>query len=259
MSTNESGATPVRRRLPEARAWWQTFPAMVVRDFAQRRIFWPILKRFYLTHDVYGAENLDELKEPAVFVVVKHASHFDTITMLSSVPPRIRRRLTVAAAKDYFFDRFHVLDKLLELFMNVFPFDRKHSKLSLRQSTDLVKSGWSLVIYGEGTRGTTGEIQKLKRGPAAIVSYSGVAAVPVFMDGPGDILPKGSWCPRRARTIVRFGKVMRFPKGLHSQIINDELEARLHALSRGEDPPADVHLVDWSKRPRRTVVEDDSQ
>src|SRR5438045_484793 len=97
-------------RRPQARGWWQTVPARAARDFLQRRVFWPLLKHFFRTRNIIGLENLDELKEPAVFVVVKHASHFDTITLMSAMPPRIRHRLTMAAAKDYFFDRFYVLD-----------------------------------------------------------------------------------------------------------------------------------------------------
>jgi len=82
-------------------SWARTPPARLVRGGVQRFALVPILK-VISPFTVVGKRNLAQLKGPAVFVA-NHQSHFDAPVCLAALGGRVRRRLVIAAAADYFY------------------------------------------------------------------------------------------------------------------------------------------------------------
>ena len=76
-----------------------------------------------------------------------HHSHLDTGLMIRSVPAVWRRKMVVAAAADYFFDK-RWKAAISALALNAIPIDREITgRKSSDMIRDLIDDGYSLVIY----------------------------------------------------------------------------------------------------------------
>lgn len=95
--------------------------------------------------------------------------------------------------------------------MNLIPIDRKVSRLSLAKNISACKNfvenrQGNLILYPEGTRSVTGEIQPFKRGPAMMAWKLAMPLVPVYIEGTYQVLSKGRCFPKRGEINVKIGK-----------------------------------------------------
>jgi long-chain acyl-CoA synthetase len=154
--------------------------------------------------EVRGAERLRGLSLPALFVA-NHAGHLDTPSVLFALPPPIRSRLAMAAAADYFY-RNRVIGTAVSLLFNAFPFSREGNvRASLAYCGELADAGWSILIYPEGTRSVSGELQAFESGIGLLASGLRLPVVPIAIEGTFAVLPKGAWRPRPGAVRVTFG------------------------------------------------------
>jgi len=203
----EQGGTAEARR-PRRRAavptysWARTPPARLVRSAVQYGALVPLL-RFISPFTVIGKRNLSSLKGPAVFVA-NHQSHFDAPICLAALGGRIRRRLVVAAAADYFYSTA-VKGAAASLALGTVPFVRQggSSRESLQLLKDLAGRGWSVLIFPAGTRGTGAS--GFKKGFAYIAVDAQVPVVPMYLHGLEDVLPKGSFLPLPGGVVIGIG------------------------------------------------------
>ena len=168
-----------------------------------------LMVRGVASPEVTGLDRLDHLTRiddpPAVIFTPNHHSHLDTSLMIRSIPRCWRRKLVVAAAADYFFDK-QWKAVLSALSLNAIPIDREVTgRKSSDMFRDLLADGHSLLIYPEGGRSPDGWGQEFKGGAAYLSSRSGSPVVPVFIDGTGPIFGKGMRRPKPGRTKVIFG------------------------------------------------------
>jgi 1-acyl-sn-glycerol-3-phosphate acyltransferase len=194
---------PGRRRPVVPRvSWARTPPARAVRSVVQRGVLVPVL-RFIAPFTVIGKRNLVQLKGPAVFVA-NHQSHFDAPVCLAALGPRVRRRLVIAAAADYFYSSA-VKGAAASLALGTVPFMRTGggSRESLAMLKDLVGKGWSVLIFPSGTRGTGAS--GFKKGFAYIAVDAQVPVVPLYLHGLDRIMPKGSFVPLPGGVAVGIG------------------------------------------------------
>jgi len=63
---------------------------------------------------------------------------------------------------------------------------------TMQEAVEKIKSGYSVVIFPEGTRSKTGEIGEFKKGSFKLASDSGVKIIPVSIKGTMDIMGKKS-------------------------------------------------------------------
>ncbi len=158
---------------------------------------------------IKGLEHLNRLKLPALFIS-NHASHVDTVSIIRALPSKMRQKLAVAAAQDYFF-RYPLVGAVTGLLMNTFPFSREGGvRTSLKYCGYLANQGWSVLIYPEGTRSSTGELLPFKRGIGWLATQMQVPVVPITVFGGRDVLPKGRAMPKPAPVTVCFGQPLRF-------------------------------------------------
>lgn len=183
-------------------AWSRTPPARMARSLIQRVGLLPIL-HFISPYTVIGRRNLAQLKGPAVFVA-NHQSHFDAPVSLAALGGRVRRRLVIAAAADYFYST-RLKGAAASLALGTVPFVRTgaSSRRSLAMLKDLVGKGWSVLIFPSGTRGTgaTG----FKKGFAYIAVDMQVPVVPMYLAGLEQVMPKGSFIPLPGGVVVGIG------------------------------------------------------
>src|ERR1043166_863693 len=153
--------------------------------------------------EVRGRENLP--KEKSFVLVANHSSHLDTVCLLAALPLRRLHRAFPAAAADYFFKSVP-RTWMATVVVNALPFARQ---TQVRQSLAicgelLANAGNVLIIFPEGTRSTTGELQEFKGGIGALVAGRDVPVLPCYLDGAFSAWPKGSsWPrPRKVRLII---------------------------------------------------------
>ncbi len=125
-------------------------------------------------------------------IVANHASHLDTLAIISALPLGKLHRVFPAAAKDFFFESLP-RTALASILVNALPFDRR---THVRQSLSLCKAvlekpGNILVIYPEATRSTTGEIGEFRPGISLLLAGSDLSVVPCHLDGTFRAWPKG--------------------------------------------------------------------
>jgi len=194
----------------ELPGWPLRQPARAARAALQRLLLFPVHALLARPFRVQGGDTLHGLRLPALFIA-NHASHVDTVSILRALPARIRNRLAVAAAADYFY-RYAALGWLASLVLNTFPFSREGAvRASLEHCAELADGGWSVLIYPEGTRSPSGALLPFKSGIALLASGLGVPVVPVAVLGGHGVLPKGRALPRPGPVRVVFGAPLELP------------------------------------------------
>lgn len=189
----------------EPHRWQTSLWARAVRRAGRYWVMTRHVKRYCRPFHIDGRENLNDVRGP-VIVIANHSSHFDTPAVISALPEHIRSRLLVAAAADKFYASRRKRTWWYSLFHGTFPVARGGGVKQLEYPMSLFKRGWSVLIYPEGGRSKTGQVQKFKAGPAIMAMQAKVPVVPVWTEGLRDVMPKGQREPRPAAVSVRIGK-----------------------------------------------------
>ncbi|MXY97334.1 MAG: 1-acyl-sn-glycerol-3-phosphate acyltransferase, partial [Gemmatimonadetes bacterium] len=149
-------------------------------------------------------EGLDNLPggQPCV-LVSNHASAADIPILFGSLPIQFR-----IIAKDSLF-HIPVLGWCMRLagYISINRTNPKKAMRSLKKAARQIREGFPAVVFPEGTRTRTGELQPFKAGAFMLAIESGVPVVPVGISGSYDILVRGSMKIRPdARVSVRIGR-----------------------------------------------------
>jgi 1-acyl-sn-glycerol-3-phosphate acyltransferase len=198
-----------------------------------------IVRRFGWTAD--GLELLRGNDAPLI-LAANHASHADTAAVLGTLPRGLRGRTCVAAALDVFgrtsdprllrVVRRECLQTIVAAGFHAFAFDRHGPPLrSVRTAADLMRAGWSLLLYPEGTRSRTGDIGSFKAGVGILARKTGRPVVPIHVSGGRSILPCDAFMPQRGHAVVRFGPPLRFQSGETASSFAERLRQRVCALA----------------------------
>lgn len=157
---------------------------------------------------VDGREHVDGLGGP-VLLIANHTSHLDTPSILRALPRSLRVRTAIAAAADYFY-RSRWLGAVATLALGTFPFSREGGvRASLERCGELADDGWSVLIYPEGTRSTTGALASFRSGIGLLAAELDIPVVPIGVSGTHAVWPKGSRRPRPGPVSVRIGEPIR--------------------------------------------------
>lgn len=151
---------------------------------------------------IEGAGNVP--KEGALLVVVNHVSMVDPPLVGYS----IGRRAAFIAKEGLF--RSRILSWFLHN-MDVFPVRRGQlNRRTLHKVGRLLDEGRALVMFPEGTRSQTGQLQPALPGSAMLAARAGAPIVPVGIIGAEQIRDT-IWLLKRPRITVRIGKPFRLP------------------------------------------------
>lgn len=139
-----------------------------------------------------NSENL-RLSAP-VIIVSNHNSHLDTMSLMAALPVNQLLRTHPVAAADYFGGSW--LKRFISRWvLNAILIKRTREAGDLSPTDQLIQfidKGHSLILFPEGSRGESEEIQDFQKGIGAILHRRPqVPYIPVFMSGMGRILPKG--------------------------------------------------------------------
>ena len=211
-------ATPAR----EIPSWPRSRIASLVRDMGLVLVILP-LARVFAWLRIEGRENLEHLDGPVIFAS-NHQSHFDGPAILMALPYRLRRRVAIAASREFFAAHFHperfsrrqrfssgLSFYLASLFFNIFPLPQREAGAmeALRYAGRLISDGWCVLIFPEGERTEAGEIHPFQPGVGMMASKLATRVVPVRLEGLDRILHQSWHMARPGRARIKFGAPLR--------------------------------------------------
>lgn len=207
--------------------WARTEAAGVARgillDFGLR----PVIRN-ETSPEVFGRDNLDGLKGPVMFVA-NHTSHLDASLIMTTLPRKWRDKTATAAAKDYFFDVWW-RSVFTALVYAGFPVERGGGERATHKAKELIRDGWNIVVFPEGTRSPDGWVQRFRHGAARLALDMDMRVVPIAIVGAYAAMPRGRRWPKPGRPPIRvyYGR----PLDPHEGESHQELSLRMqHALA----------------------------
>ena len=150
---------------------------------------------------VSGLENLDK-KAPYVFVS-NHSSQYDIPALQFAIP----NKFSIVFKKELSKIPLFGWQMMLGPYVMV---DRKKAESAMK-SIEIAKKlmsdkAISVLLFAEGTRSKTGEVQPFKRGAFYLASRVGYPIIPVTLSGTDKILPKGKFKIKSGTIYIHFDK-----------------------------------------------------
>lgn len=165
------------------------------------------LAKFISGASVRWHENQPDESGQRIYIA-NHTSHLDGLVIWAALPPSVRAKTRLVAAKDYWTGG-PIRRYLSGPVMNAIPVDRENvSKRNnpLYHMLDEMGDRYSIIIFPEGGRSTTGKVGEFKSGVFYLVKKRPeLELVPVYLENMNRILPKGVILPAFLLSRVVFG------------------------------------------------------
>jgi 1-acyl-sn-glycerol-3-phosphate acyltransferase len=178
-----------------------------------------------------GTENLQRGR--TYIFVGNHASQYDIFSFQGYFPHDFRW----IAKKELF--RIPVFGAAMRR-AGLIAIDRSKGRdamKSLNQAAEQISRGTSVLIFPEGTRSISGDLQPFKTGAITLAIKAGVPVVPVGFVGSYNILPKGSLLANAGEIVIRIGKPISIGGYTlrDKQLLAEHLHDRVAELLAAED------------------------
>ncbi len=139
-----------------------------------------------------------------VIVVANHASHLD-MGLVRHALGTYGADIVSLAAQDYFFES-GIKRAFFENLTNLKAIDRKASlRQAVRQASDVIERGRTVLVFPEGTRSETGEVREFKPLVGHLALVHKVDILPVFLGGTHVAMRKGAPLPTKRELVARIG------------------------------------------------------
>ena len=199
-----------KSRLPKAT--YENLLNQRVRRWAKRQI-----RNTGAKINLIGEQNIPQ--DEAVLFVANHQSYFDIGLFLGYVNKNKGFIAKIGVQKV----------PLIRSYMNdlhCIYIDRGNLRQNMQtilEGIDILKNGYSLVVFPEGTRSI--DMQSFKAGSFKLATKSGVPIVPVTIDGAYKILPKGKKLINHRAQVT-----MVIHPPIHTQALSPDEQKDLHNL-----------------------------
>lgn len=178
---------------------------------------------------VEGLENVDRAR-PQVFMC-NHQSVIDIAALVMTVPVSPRFVAKRELARIPFFGWALALGGHVLIDRG----DRTRAIRSLERAGHKIRSGTNVIVFPEGTRSRTGELQSFKKGGFHLAVQAQVPIVPVTVSGSQRITPKHSLRIESGEVKIRYGKPIP-TAGLGPEDRDALADQVRQAILRGYDP-----------------------
>jgi len=197
-------------------------------------VFVRLFFRVYLRMKSRGTSCLGGLRSS--IIVANHVSHLDAFALFSSFSLGRVNLLRSLAAKDYFL-RNRILRKLSFLFANIIPLKRGGVNAeAISYCGELLKKGYNLILFPEGTRSADGRINRFMTGVGLLSLKYNAPVIPAYIKGTYDSMKKGKLLPGRSRVEVVFGEKVDYTRLENRRenwmFLAEELEGRIKSLAQ---------------------------
>ncbi len=213
---------------------WNYLPWVAkIRTFLQNVLVFP-LHALFVPLDVYGKENLKNIKLPAIFYF-NHIGIMDGLCVLRILPKTIREKLVIAATSDLWQD---YRKNWVQFLGGGFPFDKKEKiKASLELTGEFLDKGFGLLLAPEGTFSKDGSLLKFKPGIGFMAVEMQVPVIPIKID-PNYLkifppMEESFWeniPKKREKIFIKVGKPLSFSKGTSYEQASKKMQQALDML-----------------------------
>ena len=140
----------------------------------------------------------ETFEKPAV-IIANHQSHLDLLCTMMLNPK------VVLLTTDWVWKNpmYGVIIRFAEFYPVSDGYDKNVERLK-----SLVERGYSVVVYPEGTRSVTGDIQRFHKGAFQLAQALNVDILPVFVHGANHVMPKNDFVLREGQLYVEIGQRM---------------------------------------------------
>lgn len=161
-----------------------------------------------------------------------HQSHFDWVLIWAALPHELRAVTRPIAARDYWTKTplRHWITR--EIFNAVYVSrQRSQDEDPLEPLMDALRSGDSLVIFPEGTRGNKADPAAFKAGLYHLAeAFPEVQLIPCWIDNVQRVMPKGEVVPVPILCSVTFGAPLSIASGEDKRAFLDRARDAVVAL-----------------------------
>jgi long-chain acyl-CoA synthetase len=151
---------------------------------------------------VAGLENLPE--SGPCLITPNHVSDLDALAIAAAIP--ISRMYRVYWAGDIVRLFFSAWTRFLCRAAHLFPVDETHPGAAVRAAVRVLQAGNTQVWFPEGWRSPDGRLQRFLPGVGEVLLHAKVPAVPVWIGGAFEALPRGSHVPKFRQVTLNFGR-----------------------------------------------------
>jgi 1-acyl-sn-glycerol-3-phosphate acyltransferase len=150
--------------------------------------------------EIEGTENVD-FSQPHFFAA-NHQSLVDALVLFYVVPVPLLFILKEELSRVPFLGAYVAAMGMIFIRRG----ERRRSLDNLEQCRGRLDAGMSIAMFPEGTRSRDGRVAAFKTAVFLPAIDTGVPVVPVALEGPGRILPPGTFKVRPGRIRVAFGR-----------------------------------------------------
>ncbi len=173
----------------------------------------------------HGTEHVTT-QGPYIFMA-NHLSHVDIVALFLGLP------VDVGFLAKHELRRVPFLGQAMVAGGHVFVDRAKHTSAlkAISAAAADVKKGASLVIFPEGTRGSSEAIQPFKKGGFHLAKQAGVPVVPVGLRGTRSIMAREDFMMRPGDVEVHMGKALNPADFADSHALSQEVRLQVAELS----------------------------
>ena len=181
---------------------------------------------------------LEHLPSSGAYVITpNHVSDLDAMTIAAALP--LSRAQHVYWAGDIVRLFYSRLAQIFCRAVHLFPVDERYPDAAVATAVQVLQSGQAQVWFPEGWRSPDGNLQRFLPGIGQLLLRTGAPAVPAWVDGAFEALPRGHRIPRFHRISLCFGPVLNIEQLVKEgsgrtddERIADALRCRVVALGR---------------------------
>lgn len=174
--------------------------------------------------NVKGTSELD-FTEPRVYLA-NHSSYMDIPCLFSGLSVNLYFIAKAEVKKIPFVGIFMMATKMIFLDRT----SRQKSINSMNSAGELIKKGKSVLVFPEGTRSRTGELQNFKKGAFMLAYNSGLTIVPVHLEGTNHVMPSDSLSIKPGKVQMTIGQPICSSDFSDLQSLMDHTRASMLAL-----------------------------
>jgi 1-acyl-sn-glycerol-3-phosphate acyltransferase len=182
------------------------------------------LGKLFFKFEVRGAEHLP--RAGAAIIASNHASYLDPPLVGMAIPRPIFYFAKEELFRSFFGSAIRVVNAIP---VNRDQLDRK----TLRNVLQVLARGEMILMFPEGTRTKTGELQEGKPGTGFIAYHAKVPVIPAYVSGSFDILPRGGKFFRFTKCTVTFGPAVDFTELYNAARTKDVYERMSREIMKG--------------------------
>ncbi len=184
-----------------------------------------------------------------MLIIANHVTALDGALVLYALPSKVRRRTAIAMSGEMLLDMSAGRSQgswllnaiapleywLLTALFNVFPLPRQAGfRASFSHAGAALDRGYSVLVFPEGRRSETGELQPFRAGIGLLAQQSQTAVLPVALLGLGEMKAGRTNWFRSGKLTIKVGDAIPYEASKEPAELTHSLESAMRQLVKKE-------------------------